>query len=85
LGRIDELRSDLQTTTSRNAVLEERLNSEGRNKHLRNLALTSGTSLIGAGFAIDNPEIQKYSMGMIAFGLALIALGWFTGPRGSEK
>lgn len=85
LGRIDELRDVLQAATSKNAVLEERLNSEGRNKHLRNLALTAGTSLLGAGFAIDNPEFQKYSIGMIGFGLALVALGWFTGPGGSKK
>jgi hypothetical protein len=79
--RYESQRNELDTTRTQKAVLVERIRSEGRNKHLRNLSITVGTSLIGTGVVLVRNGLDKYSYGAFAFGAVLLLLGWFSGPK----
>ena len=79
--RVESLRDTLETSRTRNAVFSERIRSEGKNKHLRNLAITVGTSLIGVGIALSRPGSDAYSISALVFGVLLLVLGWFSGPK----
>ena len=79
--RIESLRDELETTRTQNAVLTERIRSEGKNKHLRNLGITVGTALIGFGIALSRVSQDGYSTGAFVFGVLLLLLGWFSGSK----
>lgn len=80
-GRIESLRDELEAVRIKNAVLTERIRSEGRNKHLRNLGITVGTSLISVGIVLARAGQDNYSYGAIVFGVLLAGLAWFSGPK----
>lgn len=70
-----------QIAQASNAVLTERIRSEGKNKHLRNLSITVGTALIGVGITLIRTGNDTYSIGAIVFGALLLLLGWFSGSK----
>jgi len=80
-NNFDSQRNELEKTRILKAVLVERINSEGRNKHLRNLSITIGTSLIGTGILLSRSGLDRYSYGAYGFGAFLLLLGWFSGPK----
>lgn len=79
--RIESLRDELGVTRTSNAVLTERIRSEGKNKHLRNLSITVGTALIGVSITLIRTGYDTYSIGAIVFGALLLLLGWFSGSK----
>lgn len=79
--RVESLRDQLEVERIKGAVLTEKIRSEGRNKHLRNLAITVGTSLLGVGIALARAGRDNYSYGAITFGVLLVVLAWFSGPK----
>lgn len=79
--RIESLRDELETTRTQNAVFAEKIRSDGKNKHLRNLSITVGTSLVGIGIALTRAGQDSYSTGAFVFGILLLLLGWFSGPK----
>lgn len=79
--KFDSQRDELEKTRTQKAVLVERISSAGRNKHLRNLSITIGTSLIGTGIVLMRSGLDKYSYGAYGFGAVLLLLGWFSGPK----
>jgi hypothetical protein len=74
-------RNELEKTRTQKAVLVERIRSDRGNKHLRNLSITIGTSLIGTGILLTRSGLDKYSFGAYGFGVLLLLLGWFSGPK----
>lgn len=83
-SKYDSQRDLLEQHRTKSAVLEERLRSDGRNRHLRNLAITVGVGLIGIGINLGRTQIDAYSIGAIVGGVLLTVLGWFAGPREVE-
>lgn len=79
--RVESLRDTLETSRTQNAVFTEKIRSEGKNKHLRNLCITVGTSLIGVGIALSRTGQDAYSSGAFVSGILLLLLGWFSGPK----
>lgn len=80
-GRIESLRDELEAERIKSAVLTEKIRSEGRNKHLRNLGITVGTSLLGVGIVLARAGQDNYSYGATIFGVLLVVLAWFSGPK----
>lgn len=78
-GLIDTMRSQLSDCRERKAVIEERLRNERNNKHLRNLAITIGTALIGVAIELYSNDFIKESVIVFALGAILLVLGWLTG------
>lgn len=82
--RIENMRDELERTRTKNAVYAEKIRSEGKNKHLRNLSITVGTTLIGIGIALNRTSVtglDHYSIGAFVFGTLLLLLGWFSGTK----
>lgn len=64
-----------------NAVLKNTINNDKQNKHLRNFAITIGTSLIGTGIFLSRSQLDTYSYGAFGIGALLFLLGWFTSSK----
>lgn len=71
--------------TTLNAVLNERINAFRSNRHLSNLGIFIGTTLLGVGFQLTQINLQKY--GYLAFGSGslLLIISWLSAPKGGEK
>lgn len=83
--RFELQRDELEKTRTRTAVLTERIRSEGRNKNLRNLIITIGTSLIGTGIVLSRSGLDIYAYGAYGLGAVLLILGWISGPKEKEE
>ena len=83
--KFDCQRDELEKTRTQKAILAERIRSEGQNKHLRNLSIAIGTSLIGTGIYLSRSGLDKYSFGAYGFGAILLILGWLSGPKEVEE
>jgi hypothetical protein len=84
-SRLEDLREELQRTKTRSAVLEDRIRSEGRNKHVRNLCITVGMGLVGTGLALSKVAVDAYSNVSLVVGALLVFAGWFSGPKAEVK
>lgn len=84
-GRLEDSREELHRTTTRNAVLEERIRSEGKNKHVRNLCITVGMGLVGIGLALGKVAVDAYAIVAWLVGALLVLVGWFSGPKAEVK
>lgn len=82
--RYENQRDKLEEIRIDKAVLSEKINADGRNKHLRNLSITIGTSLFGTGIFLSRTELDLYAYGAYGFGLLLLLLGWFSGSKESK-
>jgi hypothetical protein len=78
-------RDELEKTRTQRAILIERIRSEGRNKNLRNLSITIGTSLIATGIYLSRSGLDTYSYGSYGFGAVLLILGWLSGPKEEKE
>ncbi len=63
------------------AVLKERLSTESRTKHLKNLAIFSGTTLLGLAFKLGESQAIGYAITVGLLGTVLLLVGWFFSPR----
>lgn len=79
--RNESMRDELEAARTGNAVLAEKLRSDGRNRNLRNLAITVGTSLVATGIALSRADLDRYAFGAVVFGCLLLFLGWFSGSK----
>jgi hypothetical protein len=83
--RFESQRNELEKARTTKAILVERIRSEGRNKHLRNISITIGTSLICTGILLSRSGLDEFSYGAYGFGAVLLLLGWFSGPKEVEE
>ena len=83
--KFDSQRDELEKTRIQKSIFAERIRSEGKNKHLRNLCITIGTSLIGTGIFLSRSGLDEYSYGAYGFGITLLILGWISGPKEIEE
>ena len=75
---------ELSNCQIREAVLKERVSSGTRGRHLRNVAMVAGTSLLGIGFELNRNNADVLSLLAGGMGLLLIIMGWFW-PRSEPK
>lgn len=75
---LDKAREDLSICKSRAAVLEERVESNLRGRHLRNLGIAVGTTMVGVGIELLKNDFNKYAYITFGLGVLLVLLGWFS-------
>ena len=78
-------RNKLEEERIKNAILSEKIRSESRNKHLKNLTITIGTSLVGLGIYLSRTSLDRYAFGAFGFGTLLLFLGWFSGNKEEKQ
>ena len=81
----EETCEKLSDCRQRAAVLEERVLSTSRNRHLKNLSITAGTALIGISIEFLRNNLDKYSIITGGLGFLLILLGWLTSDGEVKK
>lgn len=84
-GRFETQRNELEAARTESAVLTERINSEGKNKHLRNLCIAFGTGLLSTGIYLSRTAIDGFAIGALVIGGSLLLFGWFSGPGEVRK
>jgi len=75
----------LESERIKTAVLSEKIRSESRNKHLKNLTITIGTSLVGIGIYLSRTSLDRYAFGAFGFGVLFLFLGWFSGNKEEKQ
>ncbi|WKZ33091.1 MAG: hypothetical protein QY316_01395 [Thermodesulfobacteriota bacterium] len=76
-NELKQTHADLSASRIKAAVLQERINSFLKEKHLGNLIIVVGTGLISFGIDMSIDGIW-YGYGLIFIGLLLATLGWFS-------
>ena len=74
---LDSTRSELSICQIREAVLKERVSTYAQGRHLRNVTIVVGTSLLGIGFELNRNNADVLSLLAGGMGLLLIVMGWF--------
>jgi hypothetical protein len=89
---IDESREELKKTIddlsevkTKAAVLQERVNTYKRERHLKNLSIGAGPVMIGIGiqFIRNNFDTYGYIIGIL--GILLLFFGWFSNSEEAGK
>ena len=83
-ANLDSTRKELSNCQIREAVLKERVSTDTHGRHLRNVAIVVGTSLLGIGFELNRNNADVPSLLAGGMGLLLIIMGWFW-PRSESK
>lgn len=78
-------RDELESERIKNAVLAERIESDSRNRHLRNLGITVGTGLASTGILMSRAKIDGYSVGLIFVGVLLLLASWFASSKRKDS
>lgn len=69
-----------------NAVLKERILSFHQHRHLRNIAIAIGTTmLIGSIKLFSTQEYHDYGYVSLIFGALLVVIAWFLPVRGGDE
>lgn len=83
--KLEHTRDELNNYKTKTAVLEERVNANSRNKHLRNLSIFVGTLLITFGFELYRNNIERAPYIVGGLGFILLLFGWLSNGRRAEK
>ena len=78
-------RDDLEKTRTKNAVLRERIQSENRNKNLKNLCIAIGTALFGIGITLSQTSFDMYAFSAYGSGAILLIFGWISSTKENEE
>lgn len=81
---LSDVRDELSKCKERAAVLSERVQSNVRGRHLRNICITVGTALIGFAVELMRNKFDKFSYVSGFLGFLLILFGWFS-INGQDK
>jgi len=85
-NKIDVLNEHLSDEKVENAVLKERITSSHQHRHLRNLGIAVGTTMLTVSIPLfDSQQYQTYGYVSLAIGALLVAMGWFSPVRGGGK
>lgn len=82
---LKQTHGELSNAKTRVAVLEERVITTEREKHLKNFSITVGTVLIGIGIELYRNNLDRLGFIVGGLGLLLVFLGWFSRTGGAEK
>ena len=84
-NEIDVLKESLSGANIQKAVLEERIESYRSNRHLKNLGIFLGTTLLGVGIQLFKNELDTYGYASLIFGALLLGMCWYSAPKGGDK
>lgn len=76
---------NLSDYKQRAAVLEERVRSNSNSRHLRNLSIAVGTTLVGIAIEFLRNKMDNFSYITGALGFLLILLGWLSADKEASK
>ncbi|NKE70628.1 hypothetical protein [Candidatus Manganitrophus noduliformans] len=82
---LERTREELSDYKTKAAVLEERVSTSFKGRHLRNLSITVGTFIIYLGIELYRNNIDKYPYILGGLGALLVLLGWFSKEGGPDK
>lgn len=83
--KLDATRDELSEHKTQVAVLNERVATATRWRHLRSFVMVMGTSFAGLGFSLLDRGIDVLAF-LVAFGgLSLLLTGWFWPLQGPSK
>lgn len=83
--KIEDLQTTLERTKIDNAVLNERITTSQQSRHLRNLAITIGTTLMTTSIPLfDSTKYTYYGFVSLIIGAVLIITGWSSSPLKGE-
>ena len=69
---------ELSDSKIKSAVLQERVNAYKRERHLKNLIITTGTALITFGIQFIRINLDTYGYILFFLGALLLIFGWFS-------
>jgi hypothetical protein len=81
---LQRLTADLSVSTTRVAVLEERLGAVRGGQRIRQLAVFAGTAIVGVAIELWKSDLVKLAILLAILGVVLLAVGAFLGA-GVEK
>ena len=81
----EALTDTLSEFKSKNAVLIERIDSYRTNRHLKNLGIFAGTSILGIGIKLVIGKQNGYGLPLMVVGTLLLVLSWLSAPKGGDK
>ena len=76
---------ELSESNIKKAVLEERISSYRSNRHLGNLGLVVGATLLNVSFQLFKNEQSGYGSLALLIGVILLLFGWVSAPKGGDK
>lgn len=82
---VKDLRDKLSEANKRAAVLEERLRSAANNRHLRNIAISFGSILIGIAIELIRNQYSIYGSAAGVLGVLMVYLGWLAKSGETDK
>ena len=74
---LENVRDELSKSKTRAAVLDERVSTSGRQKHLRNVAIAGGSVILGLASQIDYNQSEALPFVLGAIGILFLVMGWF--------
>jgi len=84
--QLDQLNEGFTQSKIQNAVLSERITSNQQSRHLRNLGIAIGTTLLTASISLfDSEKYQYYGFFSLIVGALLVIFGWYSPMRGGDK
>jgi hypothetical protein len=85
--KLDGARQELSDSQRQAAVLRERVAGMSRSKHLGNLLILVGTSLISIGLGGDpfHSQLNAQTLGLCIVGALLILVAWFAPVQRGDK
>lgn len=84
-AQLSKAQSDLSDAKTRIAVLEERLRTDSRDRHLKNFCIFLGTTFIGLGIDLVKSDFNTLGTISAISGTVLLIFGWISSSKGSGE
>ena len=76
--RLSGVQEELSKCKTEAAVLTERIRAHARGRHLKNLSITAGTTLVGISVELHRNDLVKLSLIIGGLGVLLMLFGWLS-------
>ena len=76
--RLSDVQEELSEYKTKAAVLTERIRAHARGRHLKNLSITVGTTLVVIGIELYRNDLVKASLPISILGGLLVVFGWLS-------
>lgn len=84
-GANEKLTSALSESSTKTAVLKERIVAYRANRHLGNVGILIGTALLGGSLQLYQNDLGLLAVLCGIAGSILVLFGWFNAPKGDES
>ena len=76
--RLSDVQEELSEYKTKAAVLTERIRAHARGRHLKNLSITVGSTLVVIGIELYRNDLVKVSLPIGILGGLLVVFGWLS-------